>query len=117
MSVFTKSDNLNVATISDIKVVNSNANNVEYDITFKFKEITTVLSNVTNAEIYVDTAIDNDVLEPFVETLTRDRLNFKTPAQYINYINNIQNSYEQIQEILELERSNVFNYRMILQFD
>jgi len=98
--------------IADIPVV-------EFEMDIEFDE-TTLLSrdsNISHVELYLNTTVNNNALNNFVDAISRQRDDFKSHSAYINYLNNLRSAYDSIDRVLEVERYNLFDWQHLCIID
>ena len=103
-------DSIAVAKINDISVIDHNNIDTTYKIVFEFDLVATIVNNVTNVQLYLDTDVDNQALQAFMQSINRKRQDFASEGAYINYVNNINSAYSRISDAIELERSGPNKY-------
>jgi len=121
-------EQVNIARISgvdivDLTVQNSQDNNNK-DLYFMTLELIVefdkeaVLSNeVAHMNVFLNKRINNDKLKEFTDALSRRESDFSSKSAYINFLNNVKQSYDQIKSVLEIERYNLFNWQFMTSFD
>ena len=83
---------------------------IEFEMHIELDEPVIIFGNTTHLELYINTNLNKQALNNFVNAVSRQRGNFKSHASYINYLNNLRSAYGSIDRALEVERYDLFNW-------
>lgn len=121
-------EQINIAKIKgvdivDLTVQNSQDNNnkdlyfMTIELLVEFDKVAVLQHNVAHINVFLNKRINNDKLTEFTDALSRRESDFSSKSAYINFLNNVKQSYDQIKSVLEIERYNLFNWVFMTSFD
>tara|TARA_Y100000034_G_scaffold53730_1_gene65934 strand:+ start:45 stop:2855 length:2811 start_codon:yes stop_codon:yes gene_type:complete len=90
---------------------------VEFKLDLEFDKQQLLQSRTSHIEVFLNTNIENKALDRFIDVINRQSGDFNSRSEYINYLNNLRNAYDSIDNALEVERYNLFNWEHITSVD